>query len=328
MVTDENNGSRRVAIACQGGGSHTAFTAGVLKRILNEKKEKYDIVALSGTSGGAICALLAWYGLLTNDRDKAIKLLDSFWTEISASSFEDMLLNEWVVWTSRLHGVIPMPTVNPYHYPPWAQERIRSILEKYVDFDKIGALIGPSSPDLFVAAVDVLSGEFKVFENIEVSADAILASAAIPTFLRAVKIDGKVYWDGLFSQNPPIRSFIEDENIHEKPDEIWIIHINPQKRHHEPKSIRGIEDRRNELAGNLSLYQEIDFIDNVNKWVEAGYLPSSKYKHINVRWIEMLKEDLDLASKLDRSPPFMHYMMSYGEEQARKFLTQLTSKKQ
>lgn len=84
MVTDENNGSRRVAIACQGGGSHTAFTAGVLKRILNEKKEKYDIVALSGTSGGAICALLTWYGLLTNDRDKAIKLLDSFWTEISA----------------------------------------------------------------------------------------------------------------------------------------------------------------------------------------------------------------------------------------------------
>ena len=83
----ENYNSRRVAIACQGGGTHTAFTAGVLKKLLREKeKHNYELVALSGTSGGSICALLTWYGLLTNDTNKAIELLDSFWKDNSANS--------------------------------------------------------------------------------------------------------------------------------------------------------------------------------------------------------------------------------------------------
>jgi NTE family protein len=326
MVMKETNGKKQVAIACQGGGSHTAFTAGVLKKILKEQEQdgRYEIIGLSGTSGGAICALLTWYGLLTNDKDKAVKLLDSFWRDISARSFDDMLLNEWVVWSARLHGITPSLDISPYYYPPVAQERMRGILNKLVDFDKLGTLVNDSSPDLLVGAADVLSGEFKVFWNPEINADAILASAAIPTLLRAIRTDGKVYWDGLFSQNPPIRSFIEDANIHEKPDEIWIIQINPQTRHYEPKSIREIEDRRNELSGNLSLYQEIDFIENVNKWVDAGYLPDDQYKPIKVRWIERLEEDLDVASKLDRSPEFINHLMNHGEEQATKFLKQLT----
>ncbi len=323
MAKKETERRKQVAIACQGGGSHTAFTAGALKRILREQNGKYEITGLSGTSGGAICALLTWYGLLTGDKNKSIKLLDSFWKEISASSFDDKLLNEWFVWMSRLHGVIPMVDVNPYYYPPVAQERLRSILEGLVEFDKLKTLVNSESPDLLVGAVEVLSGEFRVFWNKEIDVKAILASAAIPTFLRAVHIDGKVYWDGLFSQNPPVRDFVESENLDSKPDEIWVIHINPQKRHYEPKSVRTIVDRHNELSGNLSLYQELDFIKNVNKWIDAGYLPADKYKHINVRWIHMLNEDLDIASKLDRDPSFIHYMMAYGEEQAVKFLKQL-----
>lgn len=314
---------KSVAIACQGGGSHTAFTAGVLKRILREENGDYEITGLSGTSGGAICALLAWYGLLNNDRNKSIRLLDSFWRDISANSSLDMLLNDWIIWVSKFQGIIPMVNISPYDYPPWAQERMRGILNKLVDFDKLGTLINDSSPDLLVGAADVLSGEFRVFENSEVNADAILASAAVPTFFRAIHCDGKIYWDGLFSQNPPIKNFIESANIHEKPDEIWIIHINPQKRDREPISIKEIDDRRNELSGNLSLYQELDFIKNVNKWIEAGYLPDSRYKHIEVKWIENPGKNLDFESKLNRNPQFIHGMMNYGEEQAEEFLRQL-----
>jgi NTE family protein len=51
----EGNDVRRVAIACQGGGSHTAFTAGVLRRLLRaEELAGYEVVGLSGTSGGAV----------------------------------------------------------------------------------------------------------------------------------------------------------------------------------------------------------------------------------------------------------------------------------
>jgi NTE family protein len=63
--------STKVAIACQGGGSHTAFTAGVLKGLLREWDEGYELVGISGTSGGAFNALAAWYGLVTADEEAA-----------------------------------------------------------------------------------------------------------------------------------------------------------------------------------------------------------------------------------------------------------------
>ncbi len=122
MVENNDSSNRRVAIACQGGGSHTAFTAGVLKKLLKEKnKEKhgYEVVALSGTSGGAVCALLAWYGLLMNDANKAVELLDSFWRDISASSFPGRQLNSWFLLMNRLFANIGgMPRISPYFYPP------------------------------------------------------------------------------------------------------------------------------------------------------------------------------------------------------------------
>lgn len=400
-----------IAIACQGGGSHTAFTAGVLKRILKENEKKYNIIALSGTSGGAICALLTWYGLLTEGSDKAIKLLDSFWRDISANTFGDMLLNEWIVETSYIQDKILVPQISPYDFLPFYQEYLKSLVEKQVDFEKINEFENPK-PELIIGAVDVLSGNFSVFKNSMVSSDVIMASAAIPTFFRAVpvdsylfswdeipgndsvrlidflkknynidwlktakiekiddnktirasvegnylslslnneknkvnlKIDGvrtdefiakkeddgtlniikkSQYWDGLFSQNPPLRDFVDGVNV--KPDEIWVIQINPEKIPKLPESVGNIRDRRNELAGNLSLYQELYFIEKVNEWIEKGLLKKGKYKHINVRFIKMLRE-LDVGTKLDRNPKFIQDMMNYGEEQAGEFIKQLPS---
>ncbi len=186
---------KKVAIACQGGGSHTAFTAGVLKRLLKEKDGNYEIVALSGTSGGAICALLAWYGMFMEGNDKAIELLDSFWKENSATTPGDWLLNEYIVGTSRMQDTVAMPQLTPYLYPPLAQGYLKSLLENLVSFDEVRKLRRPRI-ELFVGAVDALSGEFHVFKNSKVTADAILASAAIPNFFWGIPINGTVYWDG------------------------------------------------------------------------------------------------------------------------------------
>ncbi len=313
---------KKVAIACQGGGSHTAFTAGVLKKLLKEKDGKYDIVALSGTSGGAICALLAWYGMLKvkGSSDKAIELLDSFWKENSATTPGDWLLNEYVVGASRMQDTVAMPQPTPYLYPPLAQGYLKSLLENLVRFDEVRGFRRPRI-ELFVGAVDALSGEFHVFKNSKVTADAILASAAIPNFFWGIPINGRVYWDGLFSQNPPIREFVDEAEV--KPDEIWVIQINPETRKDIPVSMREIRDRRNELSGNLSLNQELYFIGKVNEWVRKGYLPD-KYKTIKTRCIKMLY-DLDTDSKLDRSPSFIEYMMDYGEKQAEEFLKHMPS---
>jgi NTE family protein len=309
--------TRRVAIACQGGGSHTAFTAGALKKLLAGMPEGYEVSGLSGASGGAICALLAWYALLTDGPPKAAELLDSFWAENSANSYWDMVLNDLFVESNRLQGAVAMPEVSPYFYPAWAQSRLRAMLEERVDFDRLEGLVRPSGPRLLVSAVEVLSGTFEVFEDAEVTVEAILASAAVPSLFRAVRIGDGVYWDGLFSQNPPVRNFLAERPLGEKPDEIWVLQINPQRRAQEPTSATDIMDRRNELSGNLSLEQELHFIRTINGLLD--YLPEDRFKRVEVKKIEMLR-NLDAASKLDRSPSFVREMMSYGEEQAESFL--------
>jgi NTE family protein len=335
-----NDGRVRVAIACQGGGSHTAFTAGALKRLLAD--ERYEVVALSGTSGGAICAVLAWYALLEKGRTgasaRAAELLGSFWKDNSAREFFDAFWNEWFLWLNRSQGSLVLPAVSPYstQTSDWAQGQLREMLEQRVDFQNIKSLVNGSSPMLLIGAVDVLSGEFKAFSSRrdEITAEMILASTALPTLFKAVHADGGVYWDGLFSQNPPIRE-LPKAGL----DEIWVIQIDPKKRDEEPKSMTDILDRRNELAGNISLYQEIHFINKVNQFVERLgdqdvspkdrrlYVPGKEgkedreYKPIEVRWIRMSRP-LDFASKLDRSPSFIRGLMKYGERRADDFLEQ------
>lgn len=310
---------RRVAIACQGGGSHTAFTAGALKGILKHNPEHYKIIGFSGTSGGAICALLAWSRLLKDDRDGAIAALNAFWQDTSAHFFYDMLLNNWLVLGSRLQDVVTMPAVNPYLYPPWGQERLRLLIERYVNFADIKQITNADLM-LLVGAVDVLSGEFKVFRDAEVDSMAMIASAALPTLFRAVHVHDGVYWDGLFSHNPPVRAFLQNaRDVQSKPDEIWIIQINPQNRSEEPMSVQDIQDRRNELAGNLSLNQELDLIEHINEFINQGYLPESKYKRVTIRRLTMHRE-LDYASKLDRNPSFIQDLIADGERQAEAFL--------
>jgi NTE family protein len=337
--------AKKVAVACQGGGSHAAFTAGVLKVLLRQADEhRYRLMAFSGTSGGAISSLLAWYGLLTDGADKAISLLDEFWRDNAARLPFELLWNGLAVWASRL----PLEVrASPYQPPlSWTpaqlrllsglQERfklwgprnefidLKRLLEKHVDFDTVKGHTG--EPWFLVGAVDISSGRFKAFDSTkgEIGVEALLASAALPWLFRAVHVDGRAYWDGLFSQNPPIRDFVTGRVLDNRPDEIWIIQINPQERPGEPQLAEEILDRRNELSGNLSLNQELDFIETVNRWLAEGSLSADKFKIIRVHNIPMspqLAFSLDSASKLDRNAALIEKLLADGENQARSFLT-------
>lgn len=309
----------KVAVACQGGGSHTAFTAGVLKRLLQDA-ENHEFVGFSGTSGGAICSLLAWYGLRTEGEDKAVELLDSFWEENKAKE----PLDAWVNDLAEIRGELSkrgvhVPEISPYDFPfsDWAQDELRRMINNHVDFTKIKEMDGGDPPDLLVSAVEVQTGDFEIFRNNEVTLDAILASAAEPSLFKAVEIDGKAYWDGLFSKNPPVGDFTVDNELVD-PDEIWIVQINPQERSDVPRSLHGIIDRRNELAGNIAMNNEVRFMKRVNTWVERDYLPDT-YTYTEIRKI-INRRELHWSTKLDRSPEFIDNMMSYGEEEAGKFL--------
>jgi len=131
---------KRIAIACQGGGSHTAFTAGVLKKILSQRDKTFDIVALSGTSGGAICAALTWYGLLTGSENKAIDLLDAFWRDNAADTFWDIWLNDTMVLSEKVRDFVSLPQVNPYSFSTYGQDQLKSLLNKHIEVRRIPML--------------------------------------------------------------------------------------------------------------------------------------------------------------------------------------------
>jgi len=347
-----------VAIACQGGGSHTAFTAGALRRLL-DGDEGYDSVAFTGTSGGALCALLAWYGLRTDGPAAARASLADFWRDMAARSPLDSLVNFGVVSVARLLDAgFPVAQISPAYNAGarMAQRRLRRAIEAEVDPDTLADLVAaddPPAPKLLVSAVDATDGTFEIFTDRPAEAsddpdpttawleerpkplsiDAVLASSSVPTIFEGVRMaddpGGPVheYWDGLFSQNPPIRNLLDGpDRAAGKPDEIWLLRINPRVQRGDLSTLAEIADRRNELAGSLSLAQELHFVDQVNDWIDDGVLPRERYKPVTVREIALDESRLDgdrslrTASKLDRRAGFIEDLMALGARQADEFL--------
>ncbi len=306
----------RVAIACQGGGSHAAFAAGVLRRLLGPGlRDRFHLLALSGTSGGAMCAALAWAGLISRGEDDAIARLTSFWHDLEARDPVDAATNAWALWLARLPVTAE---VSPYLYEPVAEPELRALLARHFDLERLPTdAARRSRPKLLVGATDIVSGERTIFEGEAISYDDLIASAAVPPLFRAVHAHNTLFWDGLFSTNPPIREFTDFAEV---PDEVWVVQINPQVRTEEPRSIPDITNRRNELSGNLSLGQELYFIETINKLLVGYPSLAERYKPIRIRVVELGIQDLDYPSKFDRSPAFIEQLLRNGEERAEWFL--------
>jgi NTE family protein len=312
-----SNGARsRVAIACQGGGSHTAFTAGVLQGLMANLPDDVDVVALTGTSGGAICAALAWDGFVRNDRKLAITKLQAFWEANSARTPLDQLVNQALLTSMSLRDMMVMPEVSPYHLPTLGEDHFRAMLNEFFDFEEMRRLARrPGAPLLHIGAVEVLSGHFELFAGEDLCVECLLASAAIPEMFRAVHVPGRgVYWDGLFSQNPPIHHLLEHQI-----DEIWLIQINSSTCARIPTETHEILDRRNALSGNLSMEQELAFIDSLNRAIRRGALSDPGFHPIQVTRIALDRE-LSYRSKLDRRPEFLEELREYGKTKCRWFL--------
>ena len=317
----EDTGSTRVAIACQGGGSHTAFTAGVLREILSAWDEtEYDLVGISGTSGGSFNALATWYGLLTGGPETAAELLDSVWDDIAVNGPQDRWMNTLATSVSRMDSAgLAIPSVSPSQIPmpEVGKQRIRTILERHIDFEEIPDLCQRDAPELVVGTVNVNAGIFETFVNEDVTVDAVLASAAVPNMFEAVKINGHYHWDGLFSQNPPVGDLMALPPDR-KPEELWVIQVNPQTFEGEPTTSEVIADRRNELSGNISLNQELGFVKQVNEWIESGTLPSDEFTKTSIHRIQMGKR-YHCSTKVDRDPDFLTELQALGRRRAREF---------
>jgi NTE family protein len=301
----------RIAIACQGGGSHAAFGAGVLRRLLApDYRGRFELAALSGTSGGAMCASLVWAGLIRQGPEDAITRLTSFWSDLEVHDVCDALANAWGLWAARLPVTAE---ISPYLYEPTAEPRLRALLRRHLDLESLPQGSRHAHPKLFIGATDLLSGNRTIFAGETLTYDDLIASAAIPPLFRAVHAHGRLFWDGLFSTNPPVREFTDLEPV---PEEIWIIQINPQTQTEEPRSIPEITYRRNELSGNLSLGQELYFINKINELLHDHRTLAERYRPIRIRVIELGVAGLDYPSKFDRDPAFIQHLLDNGAERA------------
>jgi len=341
----------KIAIACQGGGSHAAFTAGVLRRFLqSDVGDRYEIVGLSGTSGGGLCALLAWYGLLKNGRREMSapdrELID-FWQDNSATQLWEQYLNYLLVQSCRFYekGIIPSYASNPYLWggmqqiwqtltPRREYLDLKKLVEKHINFEELPDLIGTASPRLFLGSVNVRSGDSKIFDSQrgEIEVEAILASTAIPNLFKAVEIGDAAYWDGLFAENPPILPLADPDIISPSrwPEELWVIQVNPPTCDDIPRTPQEISERRDQLSGNLSLRHSLQFIERTNRWLRQGILNGTRagIAPVEIRQLEIdpshLK-GLDFASKFDRDPNLIEHLLDAGFHQAETFLESLAA---
>ena len=305
---------RRVAIACQGGGSHAAFTAGALGRVLEEDVE---VVGLSGSSDGAFCAFLAWHALVTDRRADGPGMLEAFWREVAATDLPDQLANAATLAGGGMNMGPLAEAVNPW-FAAAGRSRLTRALEHVVELNDPAARRGVEElPLLLVSAVEVLSGEFTLFRGGEVGVDELLASAAVPGLYEPVRIDGAVYWDGLLSQNPPVRQLAWS-----RPDEIWVIQVFPRRRETEPRTPAEIRERRAELAANLSLEQEVWFVTRINELIAEGSLSDPYHRPIHIRRIELAPGHA-APSRLDRSRSVVDGLMAEGDRAAADLLASL-----
>jgi len=280
----------KIAIACQGGGAETAFTAGALQALFEAGIDKdFEIVSLGGTSGGAVCASLIWYALQAGEQPVCKRLME-FWTESNRpQSMQEQLFNQFAVEWSRLVGRGYMPTLEVSPYSPVAKfmfqmatvghrktfSDFKEALKAHIEFDRIKEW-GPRDkrPILVVGAAGVLSGHLRKFvsRNEVIEVEHILASCCVPNIFPAVEIGDDAYWDGLFADNPPIFALCRPAMVGEGniPDEIWLIKIEPTSRSRIPTEPDDILDRRKQMEGNVALLNQLGALYMFNDIYEWG----------------------------------------------------------
>jgi NTE family protein len=309
-----------IDLALQGGGSHGAFSWGVIDRLLEEEWLALD--GISGTSAGAMNAAVLAYGLLDGGRAGAKALLESFWKRVSDgarfSPFQrtplDMLLGRWDLDHSPMYLAADMVSrlVSPYAIPN-AVNPLVEILDQTIDFARL-----PQSPiRLFITATNVRTGRGKVFRNADLTPEVLLASACLPTMFQAVEIDGEHYWDGGYSGNPTITPLVRECQSHDT----LLVQINPVLRDEVPTGARDILNRLNEVSFNAVLLKELRMIAVLRKVAceddSEGKLWSDMRVH---RIASTLVDGLGSSSKLNAEWAFLTMLRDEGRRAAEQFL--------
>jgi NTE family protein len=319
--------TKRINLALQGGGAHGAFTWGVLDQLLSD--ERLSVEGISGTSAGAVNAVMLADGLVRGGREEAQKRLADFWRAASSTgnvpavqrevlqrllSFTPLEGTPVQAWFNALSRYFSPYDVNPLNINP-----LKELIEHFVDFEALHAC---RDLQIFISATNVQTGRVRIFSREKITADAVMASACLPLLFRAVEIDGVPYWDGGYLGNPVIFPFFRTTNT----EDVLVVQINPLVRHETPTSSSEIMNRINEITFNSSLIDEYRAIDFVARLIDQGRLRRGtgpgEYRRINVHRIvlERFGTHFDSFSKLSTDYDFFEMLRLSGKRAARRFM--------
>ena len=315
---------RKIALALQGGGAHGAFTWGVLDRMLEDPT--LDIIGVTGTSAGAMNAVVLADGLVRGSAAKARQKLRQYWEAIGEMPGFGSLL--WPL-TGEAAADVPIEktppyliwdmmarNLSPYELNPSNLNPMRGPLNELVDFDRLRK---QDAIQVVVCATNVRTARRRIFTNKDISVDAVLASACLPELFPAVEIEGESYWDGGYTGNPAMTPLIT-----KLPKcDLIIVRIDPILRGDTPRTVRGIHDRVLEISFNSTFWMELSAFGAILRLVDQGHLDRERFGRINFHAIEASDtlEKLASSSKLNNYPAFLEYLFDSGRRSADAWLT-------
>ncbi len=327
--------SKRINLALQGGGAHGAFTWGVLDRLLQE--EDVEVCGISGTSAGALNGAALKAGWVENGAAGARDNLEWLWMQVAGVS--DLGMTHWMApfgigalshamaysWPVAIADAVSNVT-SPYAYGPFYRNPLSDIVSRF-DYDKV---CNGVAPQLFICATRVRNGKIKIFAGNEITPDAIMASACLPTLFQAVEIFDpetdriEPFWDGGYTGNPALFPLFGND----LPDDIVVININPLERDDLPVTPKQIQNRVNEISFNSSLLRELRAIDFVQRLIDDGTVSSERMSRVRVHMIadDDLMEQLSVATKTVPNAAVIATLKDAGHAAAERFLVEHKSK--
>ena len=311
-----------VDLALQGGGSHGAFTWGVLDRLLQEPWLRIE--GISGTSAGAMNAAILVDGYAEGGADGARARLELFWKRVSDgarfSPFRrsplDVLLGRWTLDTSPLFLAFDLMArvFSPYDLNPRGVNPLTAILADCIDFKRLSQ----APIKLFITATNVHTGRGRVFRNADLTPDVLLASACLPTMFQAIEIDGEAYWDGGYAGNPTITPLIREcESI-----DTILIQVNPVERPGTPRTAQEILNRVNEVSFNATLLKELRMIAVLRQVSDPGTSEGARWAEMRIHRVASdMITGLGSSSKLNAEWEFLTMLRDEGRRSAEEFVT-------
>ena len=317
---------KRVNLALQGGGSHGAFTWGVLDALIEDGRLEFE--AVSGTSAGAMNAAILLQGWSQDGAPGARKALRDFWGELGTMSIAspiqrtplDRLQGNWNLddSPSALWADLIQRTLSPWQRNPLKYDPLRELLRRHFDEQ---AVRGCQAIKAFIAATNVQTGKVRIFTRDEISIDALLASACLPNVHDAVIIDGVPYWDGGFRGNPPIWPFIYNCESRD----VVLVEVDPPYREGVPHSNAEVADRLNEITFGGALMAEMRAIAFVQDLIEKNAISGDIERQLKNVLVHSIADPASLAplgavSKFNVEPEFLEHLFDLGRRAATSWL--------